>query len=549
MSFPDFTPALPVLLRRLAAEHGARELIVTEARRMSYAQAESESAELARALLAGGVGKGTRVGILFPNGPDWLAAFFAATRIGALAVPISTFYQARELGWVLRHADVQILLCCERMLRHDLLARLERAAPGLAECKGEPLYVPELPQLRAVRVWGRATRDWALDGPRSLAAALRAMPAVDASFLECIESSVVPADPAVVIYTSGSTAEPKGAVHTHGTLVRHSFNVGQYQDFVPGDRVYASMPFFWVGGLVTTLLACMYRGATLLCEEGFDPAHTLAFLSRERATVVGAWPATIQALVQHPRLHEYDLSCVRGGNLYEVMPPEKRPADLELRTNSLGMTETCGPHTWGDMTVDLPEALRGTFGTAVPGVEHKVVDPRTGERLAAGEYGEICVRGYSRCQGLYKREREESFDADGFYHTGDGGFFDAEGRLFFKGRIGEMIKTAGANVAPREVEIALEALPEVKLAAVVGVPDPVRGQLVVAAVVAEPGQQVDPDAVRARLRDELSAYKVPRHLFVLGHDEVPLTDSGKVHKQRLLELLEPRVRANLEPSA
>jgi acyl-CoA synthetase (AMP-forming)/AMP-acid ligase II len=199
------------------------------------------------------------------------------------------------------------------------------------------------------------------------------------------------------------------------------------------------------------------------------------------------------------------------------------------------------------MNADLPESLRGTFGTAVPGVEHKVVDPETGERLAPGEYGEICVRGYSLCPGLYKREREESFDADGYYHTGDGGWFDAEGHLFFKGRIGETIKTGGANVAPREVEIALEALPEVKLAAVVGVSDPVRGQLVVAAVVAEPGQQVDPDAVLGRLRGELSPYKIPRHMFVLQHDELPLTDSGKVHKKRLLEVLEPRVRASSEP--
>jgi acyl-CoA synthetase (AMP-forming)/AMP-acid ligase II len=286
----------------------------------------------------------------------------------------------------------------------------------------------------------------------------------------------------------------------------------------------------------------MYRGATLLCEDGFDPDRTLAFLSRERATIVSAWPATIQALAQHPRLREYDFSAVRAGTLYEVMPPDKRPADLELRTNALGMTETCGPHTWGDMKVDLPESLRGSFGSAVPGVEHKVVDPETGERLGAGEYGEICVRGYNLCQGLYKREREESFDADGYYHTGDGGWFDAEGHLFFKGRLGEMIKTAGANVSPREVEVALEAVPEVKLAAVVGVPDPVRGQLVAAALVAEPGHQIDLAAVRARMREELSAYKVPRHLFVLRHDEIPLTDTGKVHKKRLLELLEPRVR-------
>src|SRR5262249_23624275 len=157
------------LLRRLAAEHGARELCVTAARRMTYAQAESESAELARALLASGAGKGTRVGVLFPNGPDFLAAFFAVTAIGAIAVPVSTFCQARELGWVRRQADVSVLLCCERTLRHDYLERLERAAPGLAECKGEPLYVRELPHLRAVRVWGRAARDWAQDGPRSLA--------------------------------------------------------------------------------------------------------------------------------------------------------------------------------------------------------------------------------------------------------------------------------------------------------------------------------------------------------------------------------------------
>jgi acyl-CoA synthetase (AMP-forming)/AMP-acid ligase II len=352
---------------------------------------------------------------------------------------------------------------------------------------------------------------------------------------------VVPADAAVVIYTSGSTAEPKAAVHTHGTLVRHSFNLDQYRTTQPDDRVYGTMPFFWIGGLVTSLLAAMHRGATLLCEEAFDPDRTLAFLSRERATVVGAWPATIQALAQHPRLREYDLSSVRSGNLYEVMPPGKRPRDPELRTNSLGMTETCGPHTWGDMEVDLPESQRGSFGTAVPGVEHKVVEPETGRTLPAGEFGEICVRGYSRAQSLYKREREESFDADGFYHTGDGGWFDASGHLFFKGRIGEMIKTAGANVAPREVEIALETLPEVKLAAVLGVPHPVRGQVVVAALVAEPGHEIDPAAVRARLKQEISSFKVPRHVFVLAHQEMPLTDSGKVHKKKLLEMLVPRV--------
>jgi len=541
MAFPDYTPTLHELLARLAAEHGPRELIVTEKARMSYAQAEAESALLARALLASGVGKGTRVGILFPNSPRWISAFFAVTRIGALAVPISTFYQARELGWVLRHADVHLLLCCDRMLRNDYLERLERAAPGLVGCKSDPLYLPELPYLRGVWAFGEESRDWARSGARQTATALESTPAVDREYLRELERCVVPADPAIVIYTSGSTAEPKAAVHTHGTLVRHSLNLDQYRRIESDDRIYGTMPFFWVGGVVTLMLAAMHRGATLLCEEGFDPDRTLAFLSRERATVVGAWPATIQALAQHPRLREYDLSSVRSGNLYEVMPPEKRPRDPELRTNSLGMTETCGPHCWGDMEVDLPESQRGSFGAAVPGVEHKIVDPQTGRTLPPGEFGEICVRGYSRAQSLYKLEREESFDADGFYHTGDGGWFDASGQLFFKGRLGEMIKTAGANVSPREVEIAIETLPEVKLAAVVGVPDKVRGQIVVAALVAEPGHEIDPAAVRARLKQELSAFKVPRHMFVLPHREMPLTDSGKVHKKKLLELLAPRV--------
>ena len=312
---------------------------------------------------------------------------------------------------------------------------------------------------------------------------------------------------------------------------------------MPEDRIYTQMPFFWVGGLVTALLATMQNGACCLCEDGFDPETTLPFLERERATVVGGWPAVVKAMAEHPRLHEFDLSSVRSGNLYEVQPPEARPKDPELRCNSLGLTETCGPHTWGDMTVDLPERLRGTFGPPVAHVEHKIVDPDTGERLGPGKLGEICVRGYSRMQGLYKREREVVFDADGFYHTGDSGYFNDEGHLFFKGRLGEMIKTAGANVTPREVELVLESFDQVRLAAVVGLPDPVRGQLVVAAVVPEEGQEVDPEILRQSLRSELSSFKVPKQIFVVSVGDLPLTDSGKVHKKKLAEQLAQRPAA------
>jgi acyl-CoA synthetase (AMP-forming)/AMP-acid ligase II len=213
------------------------------------------------------------------------------------------------------------------------------------------------------------------------------------------------------------------------------------------------------------------------------------------------------------------------------------------------MTETCGPHTIDRMDVDLAERLRGSFGHSVPGVEHKIVDPETGKTLPPGSTGEICVRGYPLMQGLHKVEREDAFDRDGFYHTGDGGSFDADGVLFFQGRLGDLIKTAGANVSPREVELSIEAYPEVQSAFVVGVPDPVRGQNVAAAVVLDSGRALGVEELRERLRKELSAYKIPRQILFAPKAELPFTDSGKIDKRRLAELLAQRFREEAEAAA
>jgi acyl-CoA synthetase (AMP-forming)/AMP-acid ligase II len=193
------------------------------------------------------------------------------------------------------------------------------------------------------------------------------------------------------------------------------------------------------------------------------------------------------------------------------------------------------------MTVDLPEKLRGAFGKSVPGNEHKVVDSETGETLPVGALGEICVRGYSLMQGLYKVEREMAFDEDGFYHTGDTGYFDQDGWLFFRGRSGDLIKTAGANVTPREVEVVIDAQDEVKAGYVVGVPDPDRGQNVVAAVILKQGATLDEGELRVRMKDELSAYKIPRHVFFCENGELPFTDSGKIDKRRLAAMLSERL--------
>ena len=540
MAFPDFTPDLPTFLRTRVERFGERPLILLNDERITYGQAADRSAKLARGLLASGVGKGSHVGVLMPNGPDWVVAWLAAARIGAVVVPINTFYKARELGWILRHADVHTLLTVPRFLGNDYLERLEMGVPSLAGQDADAIYAPELPCLRSIVAWGGCDRPWARsDSDLEDAAAFTCV--IDSAFLDEAESCVTPADPMVIIYSSGSTADPKGAIHSHGSVIRHAFNLNGFRDLTPEDRLFSPMPFFWVGGFVFTLMASMHAGAFMVCEEAFDPGETLALLERERITIVAGWPHYSRAMVDHPSFSQRDLSSIRAGNLYEILPANTRPRDPELRSNSLGMTETCGPHTIERMDVDLPEKLRSAFGRPAPAVEHKIVDPQTGETLPTGRDGEICVRGYNVMQGLYKVEREDAFDADGFYHTGDGGHFDEGGWLFFKGRIGEMIKTAGANVTPREVELVIDAYPEVKASYVVGVPDPDRGQNVAAAVVLNAGAEVSAEELRERLRAELSAYKLPRHTFFFADGELPFTDSGKIDKRRLTELLTRRI--------
>lgn len=540
MSFPDFTPTVPVFIRALASRHADKTLIALDDQRISYSEAEARSARLARGLLARGAGKGTRIGILMPNGPDWVIAWLAVTRIGAIAVPFNTFFQTRELAWILRHADVDTLLTFSRFLTHDYLERLEAAAPGLAQTQGGPLRIPSLPHLRSVLVWGACDRAWAASGPKLVEGAGND-PELDAAFLAAVEDSVTPADPMLLLYSSGSTADPKGAVHSHGAVIRHSHNLVSRRDIRADDVIWSPMPFFWVGGLVFSFLGGMHRGATMVVEEVFEPEKTLRFLERERVTIAAGWPHFGKALADHPTRKDRDLSALRAGNLPDVLPEEVVPSDPERRPNALGMTETCGPHTWGPADGTLPDGLRGSFGTAVEGVEHRVIDPETGATLPPGELGEICVRGYSLMQGLYKREREDVFDADGFYRTGDAGFFDAGGVLYFKGRLGDMIKTGGANVTPSEVEAVLASFPEVKAAYVVGVPDPERGQNVAASVLLEPGAQAEADELRSRVKGELSAYKVPRHLFIDEDAALPFTDTGKIDKRRLAALLAKRI--------
>jgi acyl-CoA synthetase (AMP-forming)/AMP-acid ligase II len=498
------------LLASTATLPTGAELLVTPDGRLTYADAEPRSRALAGRMVAAGVGKGSRVGILLPNGVEWALSWLAAARVGALTLPLSTYLEADELARTLRHGDVQFLVVVPTMLGRDYLERLELAIPGLDRAaRGAPLHLPAVPSLRAIWTWEPTDRPWAttvddLDpGPGN-------------DLVGALERAVSPADALAVIHTSGSTATPKGVVHTNAGLVRHAGRVVRHgHELRPDDRVYSPNPFFWVGGLVHVLLGVIHSGATALVEPSFDAERTLAFVRREGMTVFLGQPHARSALLD---------AAHRLGQPLEGVRMLEHP-------RSLGMTETAGSH------VAQPRPGSDSFGTPVAGIEHRIADPETGAPAPDGTPGEIWVRGEDACDGLLRRERHEVFDADGWYHTGDWGWFDDAGELHFTGRRTEMIKTRGMNVAPREVELALESLPWVSRASVVGLPDAEHGQ-VVGALIARAPDAEPPSDVPAALKGLLSSYKIPRRIRVVSADDVPLLANGKLDRAAVARHLE-----------
>ena len=527
-STPDGMPAsIPELLAiRRAAPDG--EFLITDDERLTFAEAETASLELADALLASGVGKGTRVGILFPNCAQWLICWLAAARIGALTVPLSTFAPGAELGRLLRHTDVQVVLMGRSIAGRDLVERMQDALPGLT-AGGAVIAAPEAPYLRQIHVWPDCDRSWAAPWPR---------PEPVVSLAYSAENEVVPADDLVVVTTSGTTALPKSVVHTHGSLVRHAYILARHRGVTSTDRIYSPMPFFWVGGLTMVVLQALSTGAAILAQDIFEAGSTLALLERERATFISCWAQASQAMADHPDFAKRDLSSVRGGTMLEALPPDRRPGEPDLVPNLLGMTETGGPHTMVEVPdTPLPPELRGSFGIPLPGVvQHRIVDPASGVEAPAGHEGEIQVRGQIVMNGVYKRERHDVFGPDGWYATGDRGWFDEAGHLHFTGRASTLIKTAGSNVSPAEVEAVLDAVPGVVHSFVVGIPHPVRGQVVAAAVVPAHGAKLTAAALMAHARQNLSSFKVPT-VLILSEDQLPMLPTGKVDRTALVAML------------
>ncbi|MEZ5708320.1 MAG: class I adenylate-forming enzyme family protein [Blastomonas sp.] len=544
---PDFPATVPGLVRHFASVHGNREAIVSDGNRISFAGLDEKSARVARALIECGAGKGSRIAILAPPSPDFVVAVLAVMRIGAIAGPLSTLYQAPELAWVLSNAEFDQLIIADRFLRHDYLARLEQALPGLAEKKGPPLYLPSAPRLRQIHVIGSQSRPWSTP----FAKLMNGSDHVDQAMLDELESLVVPADPACIIHTSGSTANPKGVIHGHGPLVRHSWQMGMgYTPFGPGDRVITTRAMFWVAGFVATLFYSLNNGACLITTNDGSPANVLRLIEQESGNALAGDVGWFDVLRESDELKSagYDIvrlnmdtAGVASAGRYvsdhlaaRIGQPVHYPNSRFART--FGMTETLGGHTSARYDELLPEDRPSWQGRAVPGVELLIVDPETGAPLPAGETGELLVRGYCLMQGLNGYEHHEPFDQQGYYATGDLCMLDADGYLKFEARKGEMVKIHGANVAPLEVELVMTGLMGIEKAGVVGIES--RGETrLVAAVLMAPGRTLDEVAVITELKTRLSSFKVPRHIVALDEDTLPATGSGKIKKAELAALM------------
>jgi acyl-CoA synthetase (AMP-forming)/AMP-acid ligase II len=487
------------LLARQAAGRGDHPLLVCDREQLSYRAAEQQSADLARGLVALGAGKGSHIGVLQPNGAAFVVAMLAAARIGAVVVPFSTFATGPELRDQLAHSDTEILLSASEFRGHDYVTRLaEISAPWLRHVVFDN------------RIGG------------------------DSPLLPALEDDVDGYDPLAIIYTSGSTGVPKGAVHTHESLLGHQRNLNAIRGLTADDRLFCNSPFFWIGGFAFGLLATLLAGSTLVCSNATDPAETFDVLERVRPTVTNGFAAGIAHLARHPSFPDRNLSSMRRGNLYPIMAPDARPRDPELRHGMLGMTEGGSVVLLSGDETDQPEHRRGSFGKPAPGFETRVVDPDSGETAAAGE---LYLRGPYLMQHYYKRSREECFDADGWLHTGDLVRVDDDGFFYFLGRRGSMIKTAGANVSPLEVERAIATVSGMA-AHVLGLPDPERGQIVAAVVVIPDGASLDVATLQDQLKVELSSFKIPRRIIGVAAADVPLMSSGKVDLRRLAELFD-----------
>lgn len=510
---------------RTVAAYAEREALVEVAtgRRWTWAELDRDVDDVARGLIAAGIGKGDRVGIWAPNCAEWTIVQYATAKVGIVLVNINPAYRTHELSYAVNQSGLRLLISATSFKTSDYRAMV-------SEIRGQ---VPTLERVVFLPT-GEDAGDWA-----RLVEAGRSLPE-DAVAKRLAQTS--PEDPINIQYTSGTTGYPKGATLSHRNIVNNGYFTTELINLGPEDRLCIPVPFYHCFGMVMANLGCTTHGTTMVIPApGFDPEVTLRTIAEERCTGVYGVPTMFIAMQHHPSFAEHDLSSLRtgimAGSICPVEVMKRCVDDMHMAEVSIayGMTET-SPVSCQTRADDDLERRTATIGRVHPHVEIKIVDPVTGETVQRGQTGEFCTRGYSVMLGYWDDpdKTAEAIDADGWMHTGDLAEMREDGYCNIVGRIKDMVIRGGENIYPREIEEFLYQHPDVEDVQVIGVPDEKYGEELCAWVRLRAGAEpLDADAVRAFATGKLAHYKIPRYVLVV--EEFPMTVTGKIRKVQMRE--------------
>lgn len=496
-----------------------------------YRELQERAQDAARALLEFGVRRGDRVGVLLGNQPEWVVMCFAAAYVGAIFVPLNTWYKKTELAWTLRHCELSVLVTAGKFLNQNFAAMLQDILPDMAQCEPGRLLSAEFPKLRSVVVLGAS-----VPGTLSWSEFLSGAGSVSVESLRKASLSVTELDPAFILYTSGSLADPKGVLLNHGGVIRNGVGMGARRAINGDDRVWLGTPLFYGLGATNALPATLAQGACLVLQGSFDAGLAIRTVEATQATTYYGTGNMSRAILDHPDYRQARIGSLKKGNA-GTMTDYKRMTLIEMGISlacpAYGMTETYGNATVG-LADDPLDVKLNTSGSVLPGFEMRIVDPVTAEPLRTGSVGLVLLRGYTT-PGYFGNpdETRRAYREDGFFDTGDLGMLDAEGHFIFHSRLKEIIKSGGINISPIEVEQLLVQHPHISDAYVVGVSDAIRGELIVAFVNVD--RPVPEQEIRDFIKERAASFKVPHHVLFRTETQLPRLASGKVAKHRLTE--------------